>query len=87
MQMKVRKVLSGDGENCFWLAVYARLEVLCLRSLGEAEFVFELKRDGSWLAVYVRVEVRVLRYRLETVSDRDGKGLRLWSQMQMVKLH
>ena len=61
--------------------------MLCLRSLGEAEFVFELKRDCSWLAVYARVEVRVLRCRLETVSDRDGKGFRIWSQMQMVKLH
>lgn len=59
MQMKVREVLSGGGEVGFWLAVYARSEVLCLRSLGDAEFVFESKRDCSWLAVYARVEVRV----------------------------
>ena len=67
--------------------VYARLEVLCLRSLGKAEFVFESKLDCSWLAVYARVGVWVLRCRLETISDRDGKGYRIWSQMQMVKLH
>jgi len=70
-----------------WLSVYARLEVLCLRSLVKAEFVFESKHDCSWLAVYARVEVRVLRCRLEAISARDGKGFRIWSQMQMVKLH
>ena len=28
-----------------------------------------------------------LRCRLETISDLDEKGFRIWSQMQMVKLH
>ena len=63
------------------------MEVLCLRSLGKAEIGFESKLYCSRLTVHARVEVWVLRCRLKTSSDRDGKGSRIWSQMQMMKLH
>ena len=48
---------------------------------------YDSKLYCSWLAAYARVEVRVFQCRLKTSSDRDGKGFRNWSQMQMIKLH
>jgi len=53
----------------------------------KAEFVFDWKDYCSRLEVHARVEIWVLQCRLKASFDRDGKGFRIWSKMQMMKLH